>query len=207
MTERECQAELPLPTRGGRRPGAGRKPKGDAPLRSHAERPALSRHHPVHVTIRMRPHVWSLRSQRGMSVVESARLGAAERTGFRVTHFSVQGNHVHLVVEAGSGRALTGGMKALAIRLAKGMNKLMGGRGPVLEDRHHAHVLRTPAEVRRALAYVAGNFASHARRRGEEVQDGAADRCSSGARPDLIGPPRSWLLRPEGASAESSDGR
>jgi len=98
-------------------------------------------------------------------------------------------------------------MKALAIRLAKGMNKLMGGRGPVLEDRHHAHVLRTPAEVRRALAYVAGNFASHARRRGEEVQDGAADRCSSGARPDLIGPPRSWLLRPEGASAESSDGR
>ena len=142
-----------------------------------------------------------------MSVVESALLAAAERAGFGVTHFSVQGNHVHLVVEAGGVRALTGGMKALAIRLAKGMNRLMGRRGPVLEDRYHAHVLRTPAEVRRALAYVAGNFASHARRRGEEVHDGVADRYSSGARPDLIGPPRSWLLRPEGASAESSDGR
>jgi REP element-mobilizing transposase RayT len=142
-----------------------------------------------------------------MSVVESALVGAAGRSDFRVTHFSVQGNHVHLLVEAGSGRALTSGMKALAIRLAKGMNRLMGAKGPVLEDRYHAHVLRTPAEVRRALAYVAGNFASHARRRGEEIQEGVVDRYSSKARPDLIDAPRSWLLRLEGTSAESSDGR
>lgn len=140
-----------------------------------------------------------------MSVVESALLGAAERTGFRVTHFSVQGNHVHLVVEAGSGRALTSGMKALAIRLAKGMNRLMGAKGPVLDDRYHAHVLRTPAEVRRALAYVAGNFASHARRRGEEIRGGLTDRYSSDAWPGLIDAPRSWLLRSAGTSAESSD--
>jgi putative transposase len=192
VTERERQSELQLPIRGGRRPGAGRKPKGDAPLRPHSTRPALSRRHPVHVTIRMRPHVWSLRSQRGMSVVESALLGAGGRSDFRVTHLSVQGNHVHLVVEAGSARALTGGMKALAIRLAKGMNR---------------HVLRTPAEVRRALAYVAGNFASHARRRGEEIPGGVADRFGSEARPDLVAPPASWLLRLEGASAGSSDGR
>jgi len=164
-------------------------------MRPHAARPRLSPHHPVHVTIRMRPHVWSLRSQRGMAVVESALLGAVERAGFGVTHFSVQGNHVHLVVEAGSGRALTGGMKSLAICLAKGMNRLMGTKGPVLDDRYHAHVLRTPAEVRRALAYVAGNFASHARMRGEEIQDGAVDRFSSDARPDLVAPPASWLLR------------
>jgi putative transposase len=42
-------------------------------------------------------------------------------------------------------------MKAFSIRLAKGMNRLMRRRGPVLEDRCHAHVLRTPAEVRRAV--------------------------------------------------------
>jgi putative transposase len=102
-----------------------------------------------------------------------------------VTHFSVQGSHVHLVVEAVSARALTGGMKALAIRLAK----------------------RTPAEVRRALAYVSRNFESHARRRCEEVPDGVADRYSSDARLDLIDSPRSWLLRMGAASAESSDGR
>jgi hypothetical protein len=130
-----------------------------------------------------------------MAVVEAALVGAAGRPDFRVTHFSVQGNHVHLVVEAGSGRALTSGMKSFAIRLAKGMNRLMGTRGPVLEDRYHAHVLRTPAEVRRALAYVAGNFASHARRRGEDFRPGIQDRFSSDARPDLVAPPSSWLLR------------
>ena len=44
---------------------------------------------------------------------------------------------------------------------------MMGRKGPVLQDRYHAHVLRTPAEVRNALRYVLGNFESHAERRGE----------------------------------------
>ena len=94
------------------------------------------------MTLRLRPHVWSLRSQRGMAVVEAALRGAVDRPDFRVTHFSAQGNHVHLVVEAGGTDALTSGMKAISIRLAKGMNRLMGTRGPVLADRYHAHLLR-----------------------------------------------------------------
>jgi hypothetical protein len=58
-------------------------------------------------------------------------------------------------------------MRALSIRLARGLNRMMGRTGPVLEDRYHAHVLRTPAEVRNALRYVLGNFESHGERRGE----------------------------------------
>ncbi|MEI6225189.1 MAG: hypothetical protein WCS72_10570, partial [Deltaproteobacteria bacterium] len=142
MTQSERQIGLPLPSRGGRRPGAGRKPKRGEPELPHVARPRLSRHHPVHVTLRLRPHVWSLRSQRGMAVVEAALRGAVDRPDFRVTHFSAQGNHVHLVVEAGGTDALTSGMKAISIRLAKGMNRLMGTRGPVLADRYHAHLLR-----------------------------------------------------------------
>lgn len=143
----------------------------------------------------MLPHVWNLRSQRGMAVVEAALRGAAERPGFRVTHFSAQGNHVHLIVEASDKAALASGMKALSIRLAKGMNRLMGCRGPVLEDRHHVHVLRTPAEVRRAVEYVTGNFESHARRRGEPVGEGFRDRFGSNARPELVEAAGTWLLR------------
>lgn len=55
----------------------------------------------------------------------------------------------------------------------------MGRSGPVFSDRFHAHVLRTPAEVRNAVRYVIGNFASHARRRGERVPEGFRDRFSS----------------------------
>jgi hypothetical protein len=83
----------------------------------------------------------------------------------------------------------------------------MGRRGPVLEDRYHAHVLRTPAEVRRALAYVADNFASHARRRGKALPDGFRDPFGSGERSDLASVPTSWLLRSAMTSAESSDGK
>ncbi len=161
----------------------------------------------MHVTLRVRPQVWNLRSRRGMAVVESALRGAALRPGFRLARFSVQGNHVHVVVEAATAAALTSGMKALAIRLARGMNRLMGRRGPVLENRYHAHVLRAPAEVRRALAYVADNFAGHALRRGEAVPEGFRDPFASEHRPDLVTVPRSWLLRRAMTSAESSDGK
>jgi REP element-mobilizing transposase RayT len=166
VTRSEYETVLPLSARGGRRPGAGRKPKGAEPELPHVARPCLSRHHPVHVTLRVRAHVWSLRSQRGMAVVESALRGAALRPGFRVARFSVQGNHVHLVVEAATASALTSGMKALAIRLARGMNRLMGSRGPVLEDRYHAHVLRT--RPRCAWRSPTSLTTSRATREGEE---------------------------------------
>jgi hypothetical protein len=155
----------------------------------------LSRHHPVHVTVRLLPHVWNLRSARGMAVVEAALLGARARPGFRVTHVSVQGNHVHLIVEARDAAALGSGMKAFSIRLAKGMNRLMERRGAVLEDRYHAHVLRTPAEVRRAVDYVTRNFESHARRRGEPVGEGFRDRFGSSERPGLVDEAGTWIGR------------
>jgi hypothetical protein len=60
-------------------------------------------------------------------------------------------------------------MRALTIRLARRLNAMMRRTGPVLADRYHMHVLRTPAEVRNAVRYVRGNFASHAARRGERV--------------------------------------
>lgn len=60
-------------------------------------------------------------------------------------------------------------LRALSIRIARGPNAMMGRRGPVLEDRHHAHVLGTPAEARNAVRYAVGNFASHAARRGERA--------------------------------------
>lgn len=135
---------------------------------------------------------------------------ARDASQLRVVHFSVQGNHLHLVCEAPSAKALATGMKGLSIRLARGLNRLMDGRGTVFADRYHAHILRTPAEVLHALAYVLGNFASHARRRGERVPEGWADPYSSAGpdagrdqaawfrrdvAPNLTSPPRSWLLR------------
>jgi hypothetical protein len=99
-----------------------------------------------------------------------------------VVHFSVQGNHVHLIAEADGARAFALGVRALSIRLARRLNSMMGRSGPVFADRYHAHVLRTPAEVRNAIRYVLGNYESHAARRGEpKSTQGWVDPYSSAA--------------------------
>jgi hypothetical protein len=53
-------------------------------------------------------------------------------------------------------------MKSLATRFALAVNRALGRRGPVLRDRYHHRVLRTPREVRNALAYVLLNGRRHA---------------------------------------------
>jgi putative transposase len=161
-SQRPRQLDLRLPTWGGARPGAGRKPTGDRPGVAHATRPRLAARFPVHVTLRVRPHVYQLRSRRCFRVLGAAFLAARERHGVRLCHYSVQGNHVHLIVEARDAAALGRAMKGLGVRLARGLNRLMGTRGPVLADRYHARILRSPRQVRNALAYVLGNHRHHA---------------------------------------------
>lgn len=58
------QTVLRFPARGGKRPGAGRAPKGGRAGMPHRARPALASRHPVHITRRVHEEVWSLRSRR-----------------------------------------------------------------------------------------------------------------------------------------------
>jgi REP-associated tyrosine transposase len=145
--------------------------------------------------------VWNLRTRRGCAVFAAALRGVLGRPDFAVVHFSLLGNHAHLIVEADDSDALARGMRALSGSMAMRLNALMGTRGRVFADRYHAHVLRTPAEVKHATAYVLGNFASHARRRGERVRSRFVDPYSSAAErgpdgePPPVSEPRSWLLR------------
>jgi REP element-mobilizing transposase RayT len=106
-----------------------------------------------------------------------------------VVHFSVQGNHVHLVVEADDRRAMTQGMRALLIRVAKRLNDLMGTSGRVYADRFHERVLRTSREVRNVVRYVLRNHEHHYGATPEP------DRFSSAVACDVVSAPGSWLLR------------
>src|SRR5713101_4549287 len=103
------QMPLHLPTWGGRR-----KPKRKEQRRlakvPHRKRPVLSARHPVHATWRVLPHVWNLRSRRCFSRIAQSFSRGRDRFGFRLVHFSVQGNHLHLVVEAEDETALARGM-------------------------------------------------------------------------------------------------
>jgi REP element-mobilizing transposase RayT len=105
----------------------------------HQTRPSLDERYPVHVTLRVRERVWNLRGARAFQIIKDSFNRNRDRFGFRLNHFSVQGNHMHLVVEADDKRALARGMHALEIRIALALNRLMGRRrGRVFADRYHS---------------------------------------------------------------------
>ena len=199
------QLQLELPTWGGRRKRKRRRrdvgASGKLAKVPHRKRPPLSARHPVLVTWRVLPHVWNLRSRRSFSRILGCFLGGRDRFGFRLVHFSVQGNHLHLlhlVVEARDERSLARGMQGLGVRIAKALNKLMRRKGTVFADHYHARQLRSPTQVANALAYVLMNFHHHFPAEASRFAPDGRDRFSSAWRERGRDPPtmpaRTWLL-------------
>ena len=139
----------------------GRPPKNGKAGVPHLRRPVLVRRFPVHVTMRMHKHVWNLRTRRCFGEIEKAFLKGGERFGFRLIHYSVMGNHIHLLVEAGHNTSLARGMKGLSVRIARALNVVMQRRGSVIADRYHARILRTPTEVKHVRHYLLTNANHH----------------------------------------------
>ena len=177
--------QLELPTWGGKRKGAGRKRK--SPLRrvSHKRRPEHAARFPVHVVLRARQDASGLRRRQVFQAVRAALVAGAARAGFRLIHFSVQGNHLHLVVEAADKVALSRGMQGLSVRIARAVNRAADRKGCLFADHYFARELKTPAEVRRAVRYLLDNRMLHVRLQPQ------ADVCASTA--PLV-TPRTWLL-------------
>ena len=195
------QMELRLPTWGGPRKSRRKRLRGEPrKLRKvpHRRRPKLSSRHPVHATWRVLPHVWNLRSRRCFSRIARSFERGRDRFGFRLVHFSVQGNHIHLVVEAQDEGALARGMQGLGVRIAKALNRLMQRKGTVFADHYHARQLRSPTQVANALAYVLLNFLHHfpgeAVRNGDDLRDPFSSAWRERGRDPPVVPARTWLL-------------
>lgn len=194
------QTKMMLPSWGGARKGAGRKPNGARAGVPHLRRERLSGNHPVHVTLRVVPACWNLRSGRGRQALLAAFEGGRDRFGFRLVHYSIQGNHLHLMVEAESRGALSRGMKGLSVRIARALNRMMQRKGRVLADRFHAHVLKTRREAGNALRYLFGNFAHHVApgngAPGRYLDPFTSIRYLAACGADApVRAPRTWLLR------------
>jgi REP element-mobilizing transposase RayT len=117
----------------------------------------------VHVTLRVRRGISSLREQALFARVRLALNAGKERFGFALVQFSVQRDHLHLIAEARDRRALSRGLQGLSIRVARAVNRALEREGRVFADRYHARALKTPRAVRLALRYVLLNVRKHAR--------------------------------------------
>jgi REP element-mobilizing transposase RayT len=140
---------------------------------------------------------------------------------FRIVHYSVQGNHLHLLVEADDKDALAAGMKGFEVSLAKKINAVMSRKrgtkrtGQVFADRYHVRAITSVAGTRNALCYILNNWRHHPHgARGPRLVDGKLDFFSSAilfpgwkektvpevhVPPDYERPPvcspQSWLLK------------
>jgi REP element-mobilizing transposase RayT len=216
------QVEMVFRTHGGKRPGAGRKPNRKHPGERHAARPEHNPRHPVHVTIRVVGSVDGLRRKDIYLALREATLVSAKREDFRIVQMCIQRDHVHLLVEADSKRALSNGIRGFSISAARQINKAITARGGdrrtgrVIGDRFHARPLTSPRAVRNALAYILLNWRHHGEDLAPHTQTWKVDPFSSGATfsgwkeleassvfwplrptyyPLLVFQPRTWLLQ------------
>src|SRR4051812_27494612 len=224
-TPRAKPGQLPLfKKRGGKRRGAGRKPRGARAGSPHCKRPELNARHPVHVVLRAIAAVGSLRRRFTYKAVREATLTTARREDFRIVHVSIQRTHVHLLVEADDKKALAAGMQGFQISAAKHLNAAISKgrpgprrRGTVFPDRYHAEIITSPTQARHALRYVLGNWRKHEEDRRQPMSEWNIDWFSSAAMfpgwsdydedehflwkgPDTYDPlvvylPMTWLLR------------
>ncbi len=196
--------------RGGPRPGAGR-PAAERPVVHHVKREEVSEREPAHVTLRVVEDVPRLRRKPLLRAFQLSLREVRGRRDFRVVEYSVQDDHLHLIVEASDKNALACGMKAIGSRLARVVNRFFGRVGRVLAGRYHVRVLKSPKEVRNSLAYVLLNERKHCEQRTGHAPPIQIDPASSGRLfggwsrevpsevliPGLqeVSPAQSWLLR------------
>ncbi len=193
------QQELALPKpakrkkHGGKRPGAGRKPKHGRAGSSHKKRPTLKARFPVHVVLRVVPAVGSLRKRLMYRALREATIAVAlrelnykEEGAFRIVHVSIQRTHVHLLVEAEHKTALSRGMQSFQISAAKHINAAVSvglakrRRGTVFPDRFHQEIITTPRQARHTLAYVLNNWRKHREDQARTTQNWNVDPFSTG---------------------------
>lgn len=149
---------------GGRRNGAGRPNRSQTV--NHMKRPKVNIQKPLHITMRLKEGLPTIRSK---NLVKEFKRGLkkAREQGLYVIHYSIQGNHIHLIAETKSNEALALGMRSLVGRFAKILRSRayenFNGRrrGSVFKGRYHLHVLKTPTEMKNALEYVLLNYSKH----------------------------------------------
>ncbi len=133
--------------------------------------------------------------------IRGANHSPAVMDAFRVVQFSVQNDHVHLIIEAHDTSALARGAQGLAIRLARAVNRALRVRGKVWSDRFHARELTTPRAVRNAIVHVLMNAKKHGVRLASGVDalssapwfDGFSGTVRACDEPSEVFAARTWL--------------
>jgi putative transposase len=184
--------------RGKKQVGRPRKPGAGQP---HQKRLPLKAGKPIHITIRVDDVIGRLRTRSAYMAIREAAIIVMRREDFRLVHLSIEGTHIHLLVEAANRRALSCGMRAFEGSAAKHLNAAFSKagswwerkraarlghalpqrrKGRVFADRYHETVITSPRQARHALAYVLNNWRRHREDRAERARGWLIDPFATG---------------------------
>jgi putative transposase len=187
---------------GKKRIGRPKKPNAGVP---HSERKAFKSYQPLHVTLRVVRDIGRLRNRAAYTAIREAAITVLRHETFRIVQLSIQGTHIHLIVEAENREALAFGMKAFGISAAKHLNAAFSfgdawwdrairraragqganawperRKGRVFGDRYHATIITKPRQARQELAYVLNNWRKHREDRAERARGWKIDPFATG---------------------------
>ena len=168
---------------GGPRKGAGAKRVGRGQV-PHRQLSIFNELTPAHVTLRVVKGLSNLRQRSLVMEVRKTFAQGCERGDFRLVEYSIQHNHLHMIVEAESQDTLSRGMKSIAARFALAVNRVFKRTGKVIAGRYHVQLLTSPTQVRNALRYVLLNIRKHFKQRNGHSPPVKIDEASSGSQFD-----------------------
>ncbi|MCB0786284.1 MAG: transposase [Flavobacteriales bacterium] len=79
---------------------------------------------------------------------------------YRLGHFAVAANHVHVLVRPYTGHSLSGILHSWKSFTAKAINKLLGRSGQLWQDESYDHLVRSEEALERIQAYILAHRAS-----------------------------------------------
>lgn len=138
---------------------AGRPPVNDAGIR-HTSRPVISKPASLHLTIKVKRNKADIKNKAVLAILKKAILNARLK-GLKVIHYSLEFDHVHLLIEADNNKILGKGMQAFGVTLAKAINKLWRLGGGVYKHRYHFRRITGSKDLRNVMNYIFKNGVKH----------------------------------------------
>ena len=127
----------------------------------HLTRDRVKKCTPMHITTKVCADVPGMRDHHLAATIMAAIKAGSDRFGCRAVEFSLQSNHLHLIVEASEKGDVAKFMIGLGVRIAKAINRAVGRKGSVFADRYHRTDLLSLRQVRNTIRYVLCNANKH----------------------------------------------
>jgi len=139
--------------------GAGRPAIHDKGIR-HTQREQILKLTSLHLTIKIDRQKAGLKNKLVLALLHKA-IKKARLIGLTIIHYTLEYDHVHLLVETRNNEILAKGMQSFGICFSKGINKLKNHKGHVYKTRYHLRILKTFREMNNVIHYILGNAVKH----------------------------------------------